>query len=214
MGTPLSFSLTGGDAANPHGGRALPSDTAKLRQTAELNKSHARFFAHSANNVNFAPDNVNRRSLTTRSEKAMPSADDGCARHGLGERKSCLGDSFSCRPNRRVRSATCPPRRRGRFSGRFWTNCQNLMCHAGVISERGSRWWLSCPFSRLTNVKGVIAHCPAKRLMPCAANSAECCNFADGSPGRNTAVEINRALPAPANGWVAIATETLGNNAI
>ena len=96
----------------------------------------------------------------------------------------------------------------------FTTNCQNLMRHAGVISERGSRWWLSCPFSRLTNVKDVIAHCPAKRLMPCAANSAECCNFADGSPGRNTAVEINRALPAPASGWVAIATETLANNAI
>ena len=73
----------------------------------------------------------------------------------------------------------------------FTTNCQNLMRHAGVISECGSRWWLSCPFSRLTNVKGVIAHCPAKRLMPCAENSAECCNFADGSPGRNTAVEIN-----------------------
>ena len=126
MGTPLSFSLTGGDAANPHGGRALPSNTAKLRQTAELNKSHARFFAHSANNVNFAPDNVNRRSLTTRSEKAMPSADDGCARHGLGERKSCLGDSFSCRPNRRVRIATCPPRRRGRFSGRFWGNFKRI----------------------------------------------------------------------------------------
>ena len=40
----------------------------------------------------------------------------------------------------------------------FTTNCQNLMRHAGVISERGSRWWLSCPFSRLTNVKGAIAH--------------------------------------------------------
>ena len=89
----------------------------------------------------------------------------------------------------------------------FTTNCQNLMRHAGVISERGSRWWLSCPFSRLTNVKGVIAH-------PCAENSAECCNFADGSPCETQREKATWRCPPPTSGWVAIATETLGNNAI
>ena len=75
MGTPLSFSLTGGDAANPHGGRALPSNTAKLRQTAELNKSHARFFAHSANNVNFVDENVNSFGRANRSQKSEAAAE-------------------------------------------------------------------------------------------------------------------------------------------
>ena len=30
--------------------------------------------------------------------------------------------------------------------------------HAGVISDRVRGWWVSRAFSRLTNVKGVIAH--------------------------------------------------------
>ena len=43
---------------------------------------------------------------------------------------------------------------------RFATNCQNLTRHVGVICVRGFRRWISRAFSRLTSVKGWIAHSP------------------------------------------------------
>ena len=73
------------------------------------------FFAHRAQNVSFAPQNVNCHRPANRSQTAGRRLQSAQRRHSLGDRNSCLGDRNSCRPNSVPQIASPPACRRDLF---------------------------------------------------------------------------------------------------
>ena len=71
--------------------------------------------AHSAKNVNFAAQNVNRPGPANRSQKARRRAQNAWRRHNLGDRNSCLGDRKSCNAYSDAENACRATGQKGRF---------------------------------------------------------------------------------------------------